>query len=345
MTHKGTFIRIRGCIRCEAVRVHCRNMLECYYFLRGSVVVIGGSLPVPVLMFMNMKGGVGKTTLAVEISRTLGYTYDKDVLLIDYDPQANASFAFFESPLYFDLLEKGKSISDCLMPRSDQDDPFNVVRTAPPNEIDVGAYSVNVRNWYYRHDWSKKAGRLDIIPGNLELMRLALNVVQGETENSVLARWNGLIGSAKNSYDCVVIDCHPAGSFFTKSALLSSDAVIVPVTSDAYAGTGLSLMRRHMEMWQSSGGAKEFLVVFNEAQKGWDESVEVLIRGNDRFSSHCLSNRIRYSALLRNLAKRHHTSVEQPVANRRRVGANIEAVTSEMVSQLKGKGIFDSSWG
>ena len=50
----------------------------------------------PVLMFMNMKGGVGKTTLAVEISRTLAYDYDKNVLLIDYDPQANASLAFFK---------------------------------------------------------------------------------------------------------------------------------------------------------------------------------------------------------------------------------------------------------
>ena len=69
----------------------------------------------PVLMFMNMKGGVGKTTLAVEISRTLAHTYDKDVLLIDYDPQSNASLAFFEAAKYFRLLDDGKkrgSLSD-----------------------------------------------------------------------------------------------------------------------------------------------------------------------------------------------------------------------------------------
>ena len=54
----------------------------------------------PVLMFMNMKGGVGKTTLAVELSRTLAHACDKHVLLIDYDPQANASLAFFDAATY-----------------------------------------------------------------------------------------------------------------------------------------------------------------------------------------------------------------------------------------------------
>ena len=58
-----------------------------------------------------------------------------------------------------------------------------------------------------------------------------------------------MIASAQDAYDCIVVDCHPAGSFFTKSALLNSNATIVPVTSDAYAATGLNMMRRHMEMW------------------------------------------------------------------------------------------------
>ena len=65
-------------------------------------------------MFMNMKGGVGKTTLAVEISRTLVRNYAKNVLLIDYDPQANASFAFLETPRYFSLINSGKSLANCL---------------------------------------------------------------------------------------------------------------------------------------------------------------------------------------------------------------------------------------
>ena len=295
-------------------------------------------------MVMNMKGGVGKTTLAVELSRTLAYAYDKDVLLIDYDPQANASLAFFGAGNYFQLLNDGKGVASCLMPHRNTNDPFSVIGTFQTSDVDLPNFSVNVRSWYYPDRPERKAGRLDLVPGSLELMRLALNVLTDETENRLLTRWGSLVDQAKNKYDCIIVDCHPAGSFFTKSALLASDAAIVPVTSDAYAATGLNMMRHHMEMWESMGGAKEFVVIFNDAHKSWDSSVESEIRANDRFSNRCLSSRVRYSGLLRNLAKRHQTAAEQPVANRKRVAANVLSVTTEMVALLKSNGIFDSSW-
>ena len=296
-------------------------------------------------MFMNMKGGVGKTTLAVEISRTLAYTYDKDVLLIDYDPQANASLAFFEAAEYFQLLDDGRSVAHCLMTSNQATDPFSVVKANVSSPVDHEMFSKNVRSWYYSSDPEKKAGRLDLIPGNLDLMRIALNTLTSETEKRLFDRWERLIASAQDAYDCIIVDCHPAGSFFTKSALLNSTAAIVPVTSDAYAATGLNMMRRHMEMWEASGGAREFLIVFNDANHAWDTSVELDIRGDKRFADHCLSNRIKYSTLLRNLAKRHRTSIEQKVANRRKVGGRVLSVTREMVDLLKKRKIFDSSWG
>ena len=146
-------------------------------FFQHDAKKFGGILPPPVLMFMNMKGGVGKTTLAVELSRTLAHAYDKHVLLIDYDPQANASLAFFDPGAYFRLLREGKSVANCLMPSRQETDPFSVIGTIPSNSVDSRAFSVKVRGWYYPENREKKAGRLDLIPGNLELMRLALNVL------------------------------------------------------------------------------------------------------------------------------------------------------------------------
>ena len=296
----------------------------------------------PVLMFMNMKGGVGKTTLAVEVSATLARRYAKDVLLIDFDPQANASFAFLEPARYFEIINSGKSLANCLMPNVRDTDPFSVVGTITPTDVKVGDYSVNVRRWRYRN--SKKRSRLNLVPGALTMMRLALNSLSPDEEVRLRSRWDGLIASAQNSFDCVVVDCHPAGSFFTKSALLASDAVVVPVTSDAYAATGLNMMRRHMEEWESAGGAKDFLVVFNDAHRAWDTDVESQIRQDARFAAHCLSTRVRYSTLLRNLPKRHQTAAEQPVAYRQRVGSNIARVSQEIVELLSDKSIFDSSW-
>lgn len=296
-------------------------------------------------MFMNMKGGVGKTTLAIELSAALARYNQKRVLLVDYDPQANASLALFDTPHYLTHLKDGKSITSCLMPTAGADDPFFVVGTRPLDSLDCHTYSVRVKSWRPRSPTNKAIGRLDLVPGNLELMRVALNAIDPHTEHNLSDRWNALIASAKASYDCIVIDCHPAGSFFTKSALLSSDAVVIPVTSDSYAATGLSMMRRHMAMWESSGGAKEFLIIFNDAHHAWDRSVELTIRGDERFSGHCLYSKVPYSALFKNLPKRHLTAVDQRVSHHRRVGANIYTVTKEMIGFLKQKSIFDSSWG
>ena len=298
----------------------------------------------PVLMFMNMKGGVGKTTLAVELSVALARYNRKRILLVDYDPQANASLAFLETPRYFQYLDQGKSIANCLIPDAQESDPFSVIGVSSVKELDCEAYSVRVRSWVFRNHPDRQAGRLDLIPGHLELMRVALNMIDLDNERRLLDRWNALIKSAKDIYDCIVIDCHPAGSFFTKSALLASDAVIIPTTSDSYAATGLSMMRRHMEMWESSGGAKDFLIIFNDVHKSWDNSVEATIRGDDRFSDHCLSSRVFYSGLLRNLARRHRVAAEQPVPYNRTVGNHIFAVSREMIALLKQKSIFDSSW-
>lgn len=293
---------------------------------------------------MNMKGGVGKTTLAVEISRTLAYDYDKDVLLIDYDPQANTSFAFLDSDDYYRLLSQGQSIAHCLMPSTKPNDPFDVVGTHPPASIDHSTYAVNVRAWHYTEDPGKKAGKLDLIAGNLDLMRLALNPLSPRVDDLLFSRWNKLIKGAADHYDCIVVDCHPSGSFFTKSALLTSDAAIVPVTSDAYAATGLRMMRRHMEMWEQAGGAKDFVIVFNDAHNSWDSAVESEIRDETRFAGHCLPSRIRYSKLLSNLASRHQTAAEQSVPHHRRMGEVVSTITGEMVEYLQNRNIFDQSW-
>ncbi len=290
----------------------------------------------PVLMFMNMKGGVGKTTLAIEIGWALAHNYDKDVLLIDYDAQANASFALLGQSAYFQHINDGQSMSNCLMPDVKPNDPFSVVGTSTQVAVDVSSYGIRVRNWYYPADLSKKAGSFSIIPGNLEMMRLALNSLPPESESRIFGRWESLIRSAKDAYDCVVVDCHPAGSFFTRSALLKSDAVVIPVTTDGFAATGLNLMRNFIEQWEPAGGASAFSIVFNNVNNSWDYGVEATIRNNQRFADYCLDTNFNYSNLFRNLAARRKVAIEQPVANKYKIGAMLRKVTDELVAKLQG---------
>ena len=104
------------------------------------------------------------------------------------------------------------------------------------------------------------------------------------------------------------------------------------------------MMRQHMDMWVPAGGANDFLVVFNDAHNAWDMDVGSRIRSDARFADYCLPTRVRYSKLFRNLARRHQTAAEQPVAYRETIGLHVSAVTQEIVELLQDKSIFDATW-
>ena len=294
---------------------------------------------------MNMKGGVGKTTLAVELSYNLAYEYDKDVLLIDFDPQANASFTFLPSSRYFKLIDEGKTILKCLLPDSSPSNPYSIVGAEEPEPINIASRTVKTHNWFYRGYPDRKAGSVNLLPAELDLMRIALNVLPKRADRYLMSRWNKLIKSAREKFDCIVVDCHPAGSFFTKSALLVSDAVVIPVTSEAHAITGLAMMREHLQMWSSSGGTSQFVVVFNEIHDQWDSEIEDRIRVDPKYRERCIPTRMRHSQLFRNQAARHATVAEQKVAHKQAASENIVAVTQEIVDALKRLGALEESWG
>ncbi len=291
-----------------------------------------------------MKGGVGKTVVSVSVGFQIGWMFDKDVLLIDFDPQANASYALLGAERYFSILAEGRSLTSALMPDLKPDDPFNVIHATQNPVPKAAQYATKIKSWYYPSDPGKKAGSLSIIPASLELMRLALSRLPDQLETLLFERWNALIASAKDDFEFVIIDCHPAGSFFTKSAILASDAVIVPVTTDGYAATGLGMMRSFINEWKPSGGARDYVVVFNNPNNCWDGTVETEIRANPRFAGRCMAASLHYSRLFRNIATKHETVQEQRVPHRRGVSAQVNAVTKELINLLISNGVVNKSW-
>ncbi len=300
----------------------------------------------PIIMFMNMKGGVGKTALATNFAYDLSWYYDKDALVIDFDPQANASLALLGPERYFDRLEKGQSLAAVLTPGVAPNDPFTVVQSPSHTAAALDDVVVNVRRWTMRGPEGGviDAGKVDLVPGDLDLMRLALNPLSIDLEHRLTARWLNLLKQARLKYDCVIIDCHPAGSFFTKAAVLGSDVVIVPVTTDGYAEAGLNMMRQFIDTWSAAGGASEYFVVFNDAQGEWDQAAENTIRLDKRHADRILSPRIPHSKLIRNVVRSRKFVREQKVANRYAVSRVLNRLTRNLVSRLVDAGVLNSTW-
>lgn len=165
-----------------------------------------------ILAFMNQKGGVGKTTTAVNVGSLLAHAHGKRVLLIDLDPQANLS-----DHLGIDPNETETSVYDLL------------VDGTPAQDVIV-----------QRHG-------LDILPATLDLS--AAEIELASMMSRELRLRNAVLPLA-DSYDFILIDCPPSLGLLTISALALAHEVIVPMEAEYLALRGLSQLVRTIELIQ-----------------------------------------------------------------------------------------------
>jgi len=246
-----------------------------------------------VVTVMNMKGGVGKTTVSAHIGGALSIIKPapprtpRKVLLVDYDPQFNLSQSYIPAAQYFALDKQKKTVISVLQDSGADLNPFvlQLPTTAVPPKVSELAHPL----------MTYKDGRsLSIVPSTLDLMYVALGQTQGQVE-IIERRFRSFMDEAREYYDLVLIDCHPAGSLLTKTALSNSDHVVIPVTPERYGVRGVGLM---FEFVQSFGGNKPAAhVLFNRTARAGVSQEENSIRANPRYSKYCLTNTLKkYSA-------------------------------------------------
>jgi len=167
-----------------------------------------------IIAISNQKGGVGKTTTAINLAAALGVLEFK-VLLVDADPQANST-----SGVGFDPRNITKSVYECLI--NDIEPKEAILKTESPN--------------------------LDILPAHIDLVGAEIELIQLPNREKMM---RASLSKVKDDYDFVIIDCSPSLGLITINSLTAADSVIIPVQCEYFALEGLGKLLNTIKIVQS----------------------------------------------------------------------------------------------
>lgn len=281
----------------------------------------------PVVAVLNMKGGVGKTTISANLFRELYRRIGdgKKTLLIDFDAQFNLTQSVITEKGYESLKNDKKTIWSVLEPPA----PTSVFNTSASDFEDCGPW--NDYTTVLKHTTDTKC-ELHLLPGDFQIAELNL---RENPQSLALARkrFNGLIENARKGCALVVLDCNPSSSFLTRCAIENATDLLIPVRPDKYSVLGLKMVAEYVYKIRPASHRPQLHVVFNGVE-AYQSSVEAEVLKDATFAPLTLATRIRHTKIL--IARPDYTGfgVDRGVSNSATTRAVMRSAADEIAKRL-----------
>jgi chromosome partitioning protein len=192
-----------------------------------------------VIAFINFKGGVGKTANAVHVGTCLAADHNKRVLIVDLDPQCNATFWLLPPKEWRSRIDDmTRTVCQIFHDQINGTKKFSfsnsVIRGVPISETGVGLNP-----------------KIDLLPASVELIEVE-DILHEQNKKPFFTFLRTALAPLRQEYDYILLDCPPNVFTVTKNALYFADSYVVPYIPDYLSLSGLTVFARRLRMFQES---------------------------------------------------------------------------------------------
>lgn len=264
----------------------------------------------PVIAVMNLKGGVGKTTVTAQVFGAWQEAFGGRVLLVDLDPQYNLTQTFYPMETADASSAQDRSVIS-LFERS----RLHARDAASPAENWLGLttqpFTPAPRDQFVHMTLGEDGppGRLDIISGQFEISKYAFSA-DPDALAAIKQHFLRSVDHYRSEYDLIVFDTNPNATFLTRCALEAADRVIAPMHADIYSLRGVRLLNQVIQNQVAEGKRPDLRILFNAVNRNEQSTFEADARNGvfDGVAGFPLSKALLASALPRSA----HFAVKAP---------------------------------
>ena len=282
----------------------------------------------PVVAILNLKGGVGKTTVSAHVFRVLFQKFRAGTLLVDLDPQFNLTQTLLTRTKYENLRKEGKTVLSAMEPPPAVG-LFQIKTSATPPPLPD---EISVKLWFFAK--LNPEQKLAIVPGDFNLVKYSL-MDDNRKLVVVRKRFINFIQLARKDFKVICIDCNPSSSFLTLCALHACTHILVPVRPDKYSILGLELLSDFVDSIPSIKPKPDIVVLLNGIPRSnYVATIENELRSHPVFGARTLANKLYQSSLL--VAHPDYTgfATDKRVPYKQRLKREITDVVDELAGKL-----------